>query len=125
MVSVLERLEVLEDVLQLGSAPLTHELNYVGGGPPSDDPPQEPGAAGYCLSVRREPLDFILLERATRLSSVEVATRTAVSDVVWEDGRVTGVQLQDGRSVRSRLVIGADGRHSIIARRVQAASEQA
>jgi hypothetical protein len=36
---------------------------------------------GYCLSVRREPLDFILLERARAQESVDFMERKKVSDV--------------------------------------------
>ena len=41
---------------------------------------------------------------------VEVATRTAVQRILAEDGRVTGVELKDGRRVGASVVIAAPGR---------------
>ncbi len=124
MVGVLERLGVLEAVLELGCPPLTRELNYADGGTePSEAPPQDPGEIGYCLSVRREPLDSILLERARVADRVNFAERTIVSDLLWSGDRVVGVQLADGRGARAEIVVGADGRHSLVARKVTPAME--
>jgi flavin-dependent dehydrogenase len=78
MVGVLERLGVLDAVLELGCPPLTREFNYADGGTePTEAPPQDPGEVGYCLSVRREPLDFLLLKRARAADSVDFAERTS------------------------------------------------
>ncbi len=41
---------------------------------------------------------------------VEVATRTAVQKLLVTDGRVTGVELEDGKAVGARVVIVAPGR---------------
>jgi menaquinone-9 beta-reductase len=125
MVGVLERLGVLEAVLALGCPPLTREFTYADGGEqPSEAPPQDPGEVGYCLSVRREPLDSILLERTRRLETVDFAEQTAVIDLLWDSDRVAGVQLGSGRDVCARLVVGADGRHSLVAKKVKAATEE-
>jgi flavin-dependent dehydrogenase len=119
MVGVLGRLGVLDAVLELGCPPLMREFNYAdGGGEPSEAPPQDSGMIGYCLSVRREPLDFILLERARVAGSVDFAARTSVSDLLWNGDRVVGVQLADGRSAQAEIVVGADGRHSLVAKKV-------
>jgi flavin-dependent dehydrogenase len=124
MVSVLERLGVLDAVLELGCPPLTREFNYQdGGAEPAEGPPQDPGTAGYCLSVRREPLDFILLERARLAGSVDFMERTNVSDVLWSGDRVVGVQLADGRSARADVIVGADGHNSLVAAKVTPAVE--
>jgi flavin-dependent dehydrogenase len=124
MVGVLERLGVLDAVLDLGCPPLTREFNYTdGGAEPAEAPPQDPGTIGYCLSVRREPLDFILLERARVAESVDFMERTSVSDVLWNGDHVVGVQLADGRSARAEVVVGADGRNSIVASKVTPAVE--
>jgi menaquinone-9 beta-reductase len=125
MVSVLERLGLLDDVLALGCPPLRREFNYEdGAAEPVEGPPQDPGDAGFCLSVRREPLDHLLLRRALRSQSVELVERSNVVDVLWNAERVAGVRLADGRMARARIVVGADGRHSLIARKVQAATEE-
>ena len=107
MVGVLERLGVLDAVLALGAPPLARELNYSdGGAEPAEGPPQDPGTVGYCLSVRRAPLDFLLLQRALAEDSVDVAQRASVVDLLWDGERVTGVQLADGgrRARRSSSV---------------------
>lgn len=125
MVGVLDRLGVLDLVLALGCPPLTREFNYVEGGEePSEAPPQDPGEVGYCLSVRREPLDFILLQRAQRSPSVEFVERMGVTDLIWDDRRVAGVELADGRRVRAELVVGADGRYSLVAKKVNPPTEE-
>jgi 2-polyprenyl-6-methoxyphenol hydroxylase-like FAD-dependent oxidoreductase len=83
-------------------------------------PPQEPDALGYCLSVRREPLDALLLQRA--------ASSRSIADLLWEGERVVGASIvtPDGpRHVHARIVIGADGRHSFVARAVAALAEEA
>ena len=121
MVGVLERLGVLDAVLEEGCPPLTREFNYEDGGPePVEGPPQDPGDVGYCLSVRREPLDHILVQRAGVAEAVDVIERANVSEVLWDGDRVIGVGLADGRSARAAIVVGADGRHSLVARQVSA-----
>ena len=116
LVGVLDRLGLLDRVLALGCPPLTREFNYAdGGADPVAGPPQEPGAIGYCLSVRREMLDRILIERAQRSAAVDFAERTKVAGLLWADGRVTGVRLADGRSIEAGIVVGADGRNSVVA----------
>ncbi len=117
LVAVLERLGVLDTVLALGCPPLTREFNYEDGGPDAvEGPPQEPGDAGYCLSVRREPLDSLLLERARADETVEVVESARVSGVLWDGHRAVGVALGDGRRAHAALVVGADGRHSTVAK---------
>jgi menaquinone-9 beta-reductase len=119
MVGVLRRLAVLDAVLALGCPPLTRQLDYEDGAPEGvEGPPQEPGDVGYCLSVRRAPLDSILLERARAAETVEVIERARVRELVWDGDRVAGVALEDGRRAHAVLVVGADGRHSLVAKQV-------
>lgn len=73
------------------------------------------------LAVRRTILDAALLEAAAR-AGARVVEGARVSDLVrTEDGRVAGVlATADGRAamrVSARLVVGADGLRSIVARR--------
>lgn len=42
-----------------------------------------------------------------------------VREVIEDDGRVVGVELQDGRREQADLVVGADGRTSLVRRRSQ------
>jgi geranylgeranyl reductase family protein len=74
------------------------------------------------LSVRREVLDTILLDRA-RAAGARVVEGTRVLDVEHDRaGRVTGVRTLSGDGATSvqhaRLVIGADGLRSVIAKRL-------
>jgi flavin-dependent dehydrogenase len=127
LVAVLDRLSILDEVLALGSPPLRREWSFGFGAPgPEEGPPQSPGDAGFCLSVTRGPLADLLLQRAARTPGVDLAQPAAVVRLLWEDGRVAGVRLRgaDGeRDVRSRVVVGADGRHSLVAREVAPAVE--
>jgi flavin-dependent dehydrogenase len=77
------------------------------------------------LAIRREILDSTLLDRV-RAAGVEVDDRARVTDVVRDgDGRVRGVRAIDasGKSAISRaaFVVGADGLHSVVARRLRLA----
>jgi 2-polyprenyl-6-methoxyphenol hydroxylase-like FAD-dependent oxidoreductase len=57
-------------------------------------------------------LDF-LREEAEAYPGFRLAMSTPVAGFVEEQGRVAGVRLKDGRAMRSRLTIAADGRSSI------------
>jgi flavin-dependent dehydrogenase len=73
------------------------------------------------LSVRREVLDAILLDRA-RAAGARVDEGVRVTDLLRDDaGRVNGVStLIDGSrgEIRARIVIAADGLRSVIAKRL-------
>jgi len=70
---------------------------------------------------RRRLLDTLLVD-AARAAGAEVRERFTVEEVVIEDGRVTGIRGRQARASavldRAPIVIGADGRHSMIAKRV-------
>jgi flavin-dependent dehydrogenase len=123
LVAVLERLGILERVLALGPPRLTREFSYGFADDPEEGAPQDPGAAGFCLSVRRAPLDALLLEVARAQATVDVAQPASVSEVLHQDGRIVGLKVRESgreREVRAKIVIGADGRHSLVARSVGA-----
>ena len=73
------------------------------------------------LSVRRTLLDARLVELA-RDSGAELVERTAVEDLLYEQGGVSGAVIRraDGSRdrIHARLVIGADGLRSVVARRI-------
>ncbi|HEY1369434.1 MAG TPA: NAD(P)/FAD-dependent oxidoreductase [Gaiellaceae bacterium] len=70
------------------------------------------------LSPRRTLLDAVLVD-AARDAGAEVREGFPVEEVLIEDGRVTGIR---GRGIEERapLVIGADGKHSLVAKAVGA-----
>ena len=82
--------------------------------------PYPNGLQGRAL-VRRE-LDWSLLQHATA-AGAEFEPRTTVRRAVWNDGGaggITGVIVDSGgvndvRTIRARVVIAADGRHSTLA----------
>lgn len=70
------------------------------------------------LGVRREVLDTLLLARA-RAAGVRVQEGASVAQVArTREGRVDGVTLRDGTTLRAPVVIGADGLRSVVARRL-------
>jgi len=78
------------------------------------------GASHPGFAVRRERLDRVLVDRAREVG-VEVRERARVAGLVWRDGTVEGVTAVNGagpETLRARLVIGADGRRSVVARRL-------
>ena len=129
LVAALQRLDVLDDVLALGAPPLVRQYSFAPGSTePEVGPPQDPGEVGFGLSVRRVALDRLLVERARRTPGVEVREGTPVRALIRDDvGRVSGLvlQLEDGPgTISARLVVGADGRGSFVARSVEAPVER-
>lgn len=86
-------------------------------------PPIDGFSAAY--APRRTVLDAVLVDAAAH-AGAEVRPRFSVEEVLFEDGAAVGIRGHDraGRSVveRARVVIGADGRHSVVARAVGAES---
>ena len=85
-------------------------------------PPAADGAAdGY--APRRTVLDKILVDAAAA-AGAEVRERFTVEELLTEDGHVVGIRgrAAGGASVteKARVVIGADGVHSRVARTVEA-----
>ena len=126
--SVLVRLGLLDTVLALGSPPLTKEYVFSESDPePAVGDPQDPGDLGYGLSVRRLPLDALLVERARAAPNVEIRERTVCRELLMDGGRVRGLVVdQEGRreTVSAELVVGADGRASAVARHLDAPEER-
>lgn len=98
-------------------------VQLVGSPPPADEV-----AESYC--PRRTVLDALLVEAAGH-HGVELIDGVVVSDLVWSEGRVTGVRVcrRGSRAatmtLHGRLVVGADGLHSVVAERVRARSYRA
>ena len=80
--------------------------------------PTRPGDRGGFMSVRRFLLDPLLAEAAAQ-AGAEVTMGSPVTRLVRRDGRVSGVRVKIGgneRELSARLVVGADGRNSTVAR---------
>lgn len=111
-VAVLGRLGVLDAALAAGAAPLTrltlvtHDVRL-----DAEFDVERFGAPGLC--IRRIALDHLLVEAAAS-AGAEVRTGTRATALIQEDGRVDGVETDQG-ALRARLVVGADGRRSTVA----------
>lgn len=85
---------------------------------------EEPlGAAYPCTLVSQPPLLAALVQLAQTRPGFDWISGTAVKDLLWRGERVVGVQLSDDRTLAADLVIGADGRASIIRQRADLALE--
>ena len=84
-------------------------------------PDANDGRGGLC--PRRTVLDHLLVGAAAE-SGVEVREGFSVDRLLFENDRVVGIsgRTETGRAVeeRARIVIGADGVHSLVARAVRA-----
>jgi len=88
-----------------------------------------PGGAAMCgrfggapsFALPRATFDAILLRAAERAGAV-VRESTTVEDLVWDRGAVAGVITRSGNVRRAtcnaRIVVGADGLRSVVARRL-------
>ena len=75
---------------------------------------------GLGLSLRRTTFDAALVD-AARAAGAVVLEKTAIEDLIYDRGTVSGVVVRSGdrRSlIRSRLTVGADGLRSKVARRI-------
>ncbi|PYN11911.1 MAG: hypothetical protein DME06_10660 [Candidatus Rokuibacteriota bacterium] len=79
------------------------------------------GYRDHALAVRRIVLDRVLADRL-RETAADFLEGRRVTDVIVDGGGVVGVEVADGagrpQSIRARLVIAADGRNSVVARRL-------
>jgi menaquinone-9 beta-reductase len=111
-VEVLERLGLLEPMLEAGAARVDH-FTLVSDGVriEADTDAETFGAPSLCL--RRIKLDQLLIEAAAA-AGADVHTGGGVTGLIWERGRVAGVRTRR-RAFRAPLVVGADGRASTVA----------
>ncbi|HUG16710.1 MAG TPA: NAD(P)/FAD-dependent oxidoreductase [Thermomicrobiales bacterium] len=118
----LQRWGLLERVAATGCPPLASQRIDFGPVALTGSPPPADGVSlGY--APRRVILDHILVQEAVA-SGAELRERFTVKDLVFDGDRVTGVRgsVAGGETVteRARIVIGADGLHSTVAKAVQA-----
>jgi 2-polyprenyl-6-methoxyphenol hydroxylase-like FAD-dependent oxidoreductase len=118
-VASLRRWGLLERVTATGCPPIhTYAFDFgpftISGAPGSDETP-------VAYAPRRTVLDKLLVDAAAE-AGAEVREGFTVAEVVVSDGRVTGIRGhgRDGGTVteQARVIVGADGRHSSVARAV-------
>ena len=115
-VESLERWGLLEPVIETGSPPIdTYAFDFgpftISGAPGTDESP-------VAYAPRRTVLDKLLVDAASE-AGAEVRERFTVESLVVADGRVVGIRghSKGGKSVteHARVVVGADGRYSLVA----------
>jgi len=116
-VARLRRWGLLDRLIATGCPPSRNLVFDVGPFALTGTPPPSDGVVeGY--APRRTVLDSLLVDAAAE-AGAEVRTGFPVDELVFENGAAVGIR--SGEIVeRARLVIGADGRNSSIARTVQA-----
>jgi flavin-dependent dehydrogenase len=119
-VASLGRWGLLERVTATGCPPIhTYEFDF---GPFTISGAPGTKATPVAYGPRRTVLDKLLVDAAAE-AGAEVREGFTVTEVVGEGGRVTGVRGhgRGGRTVteHARVVLGADGRHSLVARAVR------
>jgi flavin-dependent dehydrogenase len=121
----LSRWGVLDAVRRAGT-PKVDTVAYHYGDEQVAIPIKPDGDVDGLYAPRRTVLDRVLVDAAVEAGAT-VAHRTAVADLIVDhDDRVRGVVIDSNgtvMAVRSRLVIGADGARSFVARSVGASIE--
>jgi 2-polyprenyl-6-methoxyphenol hydroxylase-like FAD-dependent oxidoreductase len=82
------------------------------------DEPMESGGQP-CTLISQPALLEAVLARANECENFEFIQGTAVRDLLRQNERVSGVRLSDDREIAADLVIGADGRNSIVRQQAQ------
>lgn len=121
-----KRWGLLDRIAALGAPPIRTCSLDIGEFAFSGNPPAADGI-DYALAPRRTVLDKLLVDAAAE-AGAEVRPGFYVGGIETEGGRVTGIR---GRGVRggtvlerARVVVGADGAHSLIAHWVRARKYQ-
>jgi 2-polyprenyl-6-methoxyphenol hydroxylase-like FAD-dependent oxidoreductase len=116
-VARLKRWGLLERLIATGCPP-SRELTFDLGPFALKGAPLPSDGVAEAYAPRRTVLDSMLVDAASD-AGVEVRTGFPVDELVFEKGAVAGVR--SGNTVeRARVVIGADGRNSFVARAVAA-----
>ena len=125
-VRVLDRLGVVADLERAGAMPLAGTIVTADGGAQlhgrfAEARPAPARPTG--LSVSRRILDARLVD-AARAAGAEVVERATVEELLYDGGAVRGALVRDAGGSRAalhaRLVVGADGLRSLVARRLGA-----
>ncbi|MCK6540610.1 MAG: NAD(P)/FAD-dependent oxidoreductase [Anaerolineales bacterium] len=115
---VFERLGVLEEV-KSAAPPMTVMWNYIDGHVVSDPVEAHEEHLRYFLCERRITLDWILFQHAAREPNVEIRQGAQVRELIQFDGRVAGVRWSEAGGMNeatARVVVGADGIYSTLAK---------
>jgi 2-polyprenyl-6-methoxyphenol hydroxylase-like FAD-dependent oxidoreductase len=126
-VARLARFGLLEPLLDAGTPPTPHVRFQAGAAVIEAEFPTYHDVS-MMISPRRTVLDALLVD-AARIAGAQVREGCSLEELTSDGDRVTGVRLHDKRTGRSTvesaaLVIGADGKHSTVAKLVGAAEHR-
>lgn len=78
-----------------------------------------------CTLISQPAFLAAVIDTANESKNFESIQGTAVRELLWQADRVSGVKLSDGREIAADLVIGADGRNSIVRQQADLSLQQA
>ncbi len=115
-VATLERLELIEPMMDAGA--IRSRIRMWTRWGVIESPSRSRVPAG--INLRREKLDPLIREMAAETPGVELMLGHTVQELLREGERISGVQARDSHGqtidLRARLVVGADGRDSRVAK---------
>jgi 2-polyprenyl-6-methoxyphenol hydroxylase-like FAD-dependent oxidoreductase len=117
---VFERMGVFDQIL-LTTPKLINSFSDFDG-QVSNQSVEDSGDYNYYLCVRRITLDDILLKRVQREATIELHQGATLDELIWEGERVVGVRWREANvhlEAKARVVIGADGFYSQVAKQVK------
>jgi flavin-dependent dehydrogenase len=121
-VAALQRWGLLDQMMETGCPPIDTYLFDFGPVVVAGTPATVEASVAY--APRRTVLDKLLVDAAAE-AGAEIREGFTIEDLVIQDGRVIGVRGhgKGGTTVteHARVVIGADGRHSLVAKAVRSA----
>lgn len=108
------------------STPKIRRMKNIVPGWEAEIPIPEAFGRDYAYAVDRARFDAALWDNALRFETVEGRMNFSVSDLLWDGERVIGItgyahQDKTPQIITARIVVGADGRFSLVARKVGAA----
>ncbi|MEG4817770.1 FAD-dependent monooxygenase [Microcoleus sp. K5-D4] len=77
------------------------------------------GSNRPCTLVSQPPLLETLISEAQLHPEFEFISGVPVKDLLYSEDRIAGVKLGDGREIPAALVIGTDGRNSVVRQRAE------
>jgi 2-polyprenyl-6-methoxyphenol hydroxylase-like FAD-dependent oxidoreductase len=78
-----------------------------------------------CTLISQPAFLDAVINQINGCANFELIQGSAVRELLWQEGRVAGIRLADGRAIAADLVIGADGRNSIVRQQANLALDRA